>query len=105
MNKENTQAKTENSTYNSGKAGHMCGYHRHYGLRLLLGVIILLVVFAIGVKVGELKSHFGRSRGGYMMMGHYPNPMMRAYPMGTGTTYRRLPGSMLPTTATSTPLK
>ncbi len=111
MNKATDSTTNGNSSGKCGKFGCMCGYgHRRYALRWLFGIIILAVVFAIGMKVGELKSgfgrgHFGHSRGGYMMQ-HYPNPIMRAYPMGSGSgTTGATPGAMMLKTATSTPAK
>jgi hypothetical protein len=50
-------------------------YHGHYWLRWLVGLFILLVVFWLGVKIGEFKGEFadtwdvqGRSFGRHMMM-------------------------------------
>ena len=101
MNKGTEMPMAANNSCKCGKNWCMCG-RRHYVLRLLLGLVILVVVFAIGVKVGEFKSRFGGSRRGSIMMRHYPNPMMGANP---GAMYRRMPGTTLPMTATSTPLK
>jgi hypothetical protein len=75
---------------NCGCMGHShCGghYHGHFLLRWLLGIVLLALVFAIGVKVGEFKSEFGgygHMRGGYPMM---RQPMM---------LYNGTPGSMTP---------
>jgi len=59
-----------------GRNGFM--HHKFSILRLFLGLIILLVVFIAGIKLGELKSTFnggyGDERGYY---GHHP--MMRNY--------------------------
>lgn len=55
------------------------GYHRHYFLRWFLGVIILLMAFALGVKIGEFKgeisSEFGY--GGHHFIRNPYVPMMQ----------------------------
>ncbi len=85
-----------------GRCG--CG---HWGggfswLRILLAVIILVFVFGVGFKLGELKSSFERygSRSGYHMMGapyytgspapgmmgwRYYNGVVSSTPQATGT--------------------
>jgi hypothetical protein len=83
--------------------------HNHYGghrlLRIVIGVLILLVVFWLGVKLGELRSELyrmgGFGRRSYPgMMGGYggggygggyppvarPMPMMGATPAATTST-------------------
>jgi len=76
-----------------------CGnwhWHRFFLLKLLIGIIILVAVFAVGVKVGELKGAFGRGYGYYGRQGrHYmmPSPyygqpypqMMQGQGASTGT--------------------
>ena len=70
---------------------HYCGYcgmwgmhggHRHGLLRLLLGLFILLMVFWLGMKLGEFKGEFS-GMGDYGGYGSYygrhmmvPQPMM-----------------------------
>lgn len=56
------------------KCGHGWHGHRHFLLRFLVGIIILVIVFAVGVKLGELKSSFGH--GHYSGGRHY---MMQPY--------------------------
>jgi RNA polymerase subunit RPABC4/transcription elongation factor Spt4 len=55
----------------------MCG-GRHIILRWIIGIIILVAVFSMGVKLGELKSvmNYGYSNygGRYMMSRDYQNP-------------------------------
>jgi hypothetical protein len=72
-----------------------CGnwhWHRFVLLKLLIGIIILIAVFAAGVKIGELKSTLGRGgygRHGYnMMQPYYGQPyrgMMQWPKASTGT--------------------
>ncbi len=48
----------------------ICGHgHRHFLLRLLLGLVILAVVFGLGVKIGEFKGEFAGGYGSYY--GHH----------------------------------
>lgn len=57
-----------------------CGHHRFFLFRLALGIIILVIVFSVGVKMGELKGMFDNDyRDGYMMRGYgvYGRPMMQ----------------------------
>ena len=101
MNKGTDTTATPNNSCKCGNGWCMHG-RRHYVLRALVGIFILAVVFAIGVKVGEFRGafgrgHFGSSRGGYMMR-HYPSPMMRAYPVGS------VPGMMQSATTTKATL-
>lgn len=42
------------------------GYgHRHFLLRWVLGILILIVVFWLGVKFGEIRGYFGYGYYGY----------------------------------------
>ena len=60
--------------------GCRCGAcQSHRVLRWILGVVILLVVFWLGMMAGGMRGHFG-SRAGY---GRQPYPMMRSYNYGT----------------------
>lgn len=59
---------------NYGMMGHG-GNAMHGILRLLLGIIILLIVFALGVKIGEFKGEFRNARG--FNTGKYGMPMMQ----------------------------
>ena len=72
-----------------------CGVHGGYWFRLLRWIfafVILVVVFMLGVKIGELKGIFDSRYGGYRMMGAQPYgvyPMMwgvQGTPSGTVTT-------------------
>jgi|GEM_PF-1282679 hypothetical protein len=92
MSKEQGAAGSPVASTDGQKSCKMCGHgmchcgcgHRHFWLRWLLGLIILLVVFWLGVKVGEFKGAFGRGfgRNGSYIMRSFRTPM-RAYPMGT----------------------
>ena len=60
--------------------------HKHYVLRLVLGVIILVAVYSLGVQVGEFRASFGGNYGygrhSYMMGGfggQYPTMMGGGY--------------------------
>lgn len=55
-----------NHAYGGGLGG---GHHRFFILRMLLGIIILVIVFSVGVKVGELKGQLEGRYGDYGMMG------------------------------------
>lgn len=63
----------------SSHHGCCCGHHgRYIWLRWLLGILILVIVFWVGVKVGEFKGGaYGwgyQSYGSHRMMNY--NPMM-----------------------------
>ena len=65
----------------------LCGKWHWHGfllLKLLVGIIILIVIFAVGVKIGELKSVFGHGRYGHR--GYYdmmsPRGVMPPYYYG-----------------------
>jgi hypothetical protein len=61
----------------------MCGCHggKHYLIKLILEIIIVILIFWCGFKLGEIVgsigSGHGMQRGGYgMMMNGYSNNMM-----------------------------
>ncbi|HLC44949.1 MAG TPA: hypothetical protein VJK50_03855 [Patescibacteria group bacterium] len=66
-----------------GKYGMYHYGHKFFLLRILLMLIILGIVFAVGVKIGEFKSEIRGDYGFYGGMGKhrimftYPNPMMQ----------------------------
>lgn len=76
----------------------MCrGWHGrgHFFLRVVLGLIILVAVFAVGVKVGELrKGVFGRGYGGrhgyYNMMPYGMSPYYYGQPYPGGSQYPQM---------------
>jgi hypothetical protein len=77
-----------------GMYGHCCGGHRHVLLRWLLGLLILVIVFWLGVKIGEFKGAFG-GYGSYYYgmprhMRSFNRPMMKngywGYPRMMGNT-------------------
>ncbi len=116
MNKEQGSQESPKDVANGQKSCKMCGsgmcyhgHHRHFWLRWLLGLVILVLVFCIGVKVGEFKGAFGRgfnNRAGYNTRFN-SQPMMRSYPSGYPGTMMR-PGTQTfvqPDTATTTPVK
>jgi hypothetical protein len=58
---------------NCGSGSHHWGGESHVVLRIFLGIVILGIVYAVGMKVGEFKSdvmngYFG-DRHGFMMRG------------------------------------
>jgi hypothetical protein len=73
-----------------------CGHGRHMILRWVLGLVILLIVFWVGVKVGEFKTsawgygmgyYGGMHRGMMMRRGGYPQMYpMHMMTMPTSTT-------------------
>ncbi len=72
------------------KCGHGWHGHRHFLLRFLVGIIILVIVFAVGVKLGELKSSFGHghySGGRHYMMQPYGTMPQFYYYGGYGQAY------------------
>lgn len=82
-----------------------CGWvSGHRMFRVLLGVIVVLVIFWLGVKVGEYKmimreyGDYG-SRGGYSDMYYQGGRMMNS----NGAYYVTGPASNPPGSATSTP--
>jgi len=75
-------------------------FHGHFILRWILGLLILAIVFAFGVKIGELKSGFAGSG-----FGHYRSQQFQGYPR----QYRTMPlgsgimgASGAPATSTTT---
>src|SRR3990167_584383 len=69
-----------------GFMGHNHGYHKYFVLRWVLGVVILVIVFWLGIKIGEFKGYLASGMGGYgyghhrgMMYnsGFYPANMMQ----------------------------
>lgn len=107
----------ENKGMDQGNMGHlhcghcgMCGmhgHHRHGLLKMLLGLLIIVVVFFIGVKVGEFKTEFRGGFGGYGRHGmmNYQQPMMYRFNSATGgNVFYGQPGTMMQQ-ATTTPAK
>lgn len=91
------------SCYGGCRGCAMHGHGRHYLLRWLLGILILLVVFFIGIKIGEFSQEIrsGDFYPGMMMHGrsnmnrYYNNPMPYS---GTGT----MPEQTMPSQSTNT---
>jgi hypothetical protein len=108
VNKAEGAPSPNGSWQKDGKNCKMCGYgygRGHFGFRILLAIIVLLVVFWLGTVAGRLHSGYGRgSYGGSM---RHPSPMMRAYPASgyPSGMMQGAPGRMLPQTATTTPAK
>ncbi len=113
MEETNKQENMSGSDYHNHNMGGMWGgcncnhhHHGHFLLRWLLGAVILLVVFGLGVKIGELKGNFGYGHGrtGGNMMYYQQRPGM----MQWGTGYA-LPAQTLTiqqqSPATTTPAK
>lgn len=86
----------KNNNHPSGCRCFMCGG----GYRILhwiLGIIILLIVFCVGWKLGEISS-FMRGEGYYGMMQQYENPYYYGSGMMGGYEYETVPQG-----ATTTP--
>jgi hypothetical protein len=83
-----------------------CGAHgcKHCLLYWLFGLLVLVIVFCLGFKLGELKSNYegGRS-GGYTRYGGYGGtlPMMQL-PGGGQNRMFYISGGVPPTTASPT---
>lgn len=67
--------------WGGGGHGGWGGHHGHFLLRLIIGIAILVIVFRIGVEVGEFKGMFDgpnadhwMTRGGY---NSYQRPMQQ----------------------------
>lgn len=73
----------EENSEKENKYCRMCGWGSgHFALRWILGMVILLIAFCLGIMAGRLhggygRGHFGRfERGGRL---GYPRPMMQGY--------------------------
>lgn len=107
------------SNCNGRNACNMCGgyacsteHHKYILLRWLLGILILVMTFWLGAKVGEFKSvymnnAFGMGYGNHAMMARpYPNMMFSAGqvdPGAQGTLELRTTTLTAPTTKPATP--
>ena|SRR3989344_5328831 len=84
--------------------GHCLGHwHWHTLLRWVLGLVIIVMVFKLGIKVGELKSLImGSGNLGYYQTGSYydNNPLVPGGMM-SGRNYYRGMMPVLPTTQTT----
>jgi hypothetical protein len=82
---------TCNCRYGCCRNHGMMGGRHHYVAKRILGIIVLLVVFWFGTKLGELRTLMQYSRGSHMMMGgstgygSYGNRMMMVNPATTTT--------------------
>ena len=65
----------------NGSHSHLHG-REHVMLRWLLGILILLVVFLLGLEIGKFHSGFGYRHFG-PGMGYYGGYMMMRPPLGT----------------------
>ena len=59
-----------------GRCGHYCGFRGGHILRWVLGIIIIVWIFSIGVKFGELKAYLEGGEYGYPHMRYNVMPMM-----------------------------
>ena len=82
---------------NCGASACPCGgcHGHHHGactfFRWLLGVLIILIVFGLGMKIGEFK---GLVRGGDFGYGGYGRTSMFGYPQQMmNQMYRMMPGA------------
>ena len=64
----NSMCSGNNCHSGAGNGNWGGGHHRSFFLRMLLGIIILVIVFSVGVKVGELKGMLESQYGGSGMM-------------------------------------
>ena len=88
--------------------GHCCGGGRHLLLRWLLGLLILVIVFWLGLKIGEFKGVFGGYGGNYSGMPRhmrsFNKPMMRSGYWGYPGMMNNNPSAAQPQTG-ATPQK
>ena len=80
------------------------GYHRYFFLRWVLGIVIILIVFWLGLKIGEFKGYFESDFGystGFHQSGFRMGPGMMNY------WYQQVPtpDSTTTTPKTTTPKK
>jgi hypothetical protein len=94
MEKNNKESREtcENCQDCCGCGGHYHGFHKYFVLRWVLGIVILIIVFWLGMKIGEFKGYFENNFGGVgyhqgMMFNSqfYPKNMMWAVPV-TGSS-------------------
>jgi len=84
-----------------------CGYGWHGGggtrmlFRALLGVIILVLVFWFGVKLGELRESI-RGYDGYGSGGYYPVRMMQGYGVMSSDGTVQPPSAVTPSAGAAT---
>ncbi len=69
-----------------GSCGNMCGFGRHNLLRWFLGILIIIWIFSIGVKFGEIKAYLDSS--GYGNHMYY-----RSMPMMGGASFSAVGGA------------
>ena len=65
------------STHQCG--GMMGGYYKHKFLKKILVLVVMIIVFNLGLKIGELKGMLRSSVVGHGMMLQYGNQMMGGY--------------------------
>lgn len=70
-----------------GECGHSCGFRGGHIIRWVLGVLIIVWVFSIGMKFGEIKAYLQASGYGYHQYRTYPMPMMGAGYQGGDQVY------------------
>ena len=106
----------DKKTNGNSKDAYVCTCCSHYTggpggypgmwIRILIGVIAVLVIFWLGLKVGEFRDQFagfGYGRpGGYMMMRGGNPSMMRGMPYGTRGFGGGMPMMSSSTTPTTT---
>lgn len=74
-----------------GRCGNMCGFGGNHILRWVLGILIIVWVFSIGMKFGEIKAYLdqaGYGRGNHMY--YRAMPMMgggAGWQTGTNEVY------------------
>jgi hypothetical protein len=101
------EQKTTNDNTSGASAGKPCmcgcgaslgypGFRRHRVIRIVIALVIAIIIFWVGVKVGEFKTVFeSHFRGGYGS-----HQMMRGGYYGGG--HMMMPGQAVPVSGTAT---
>ena len=74
-----------------GTCCHDGHHHKHFLLRLILGLVILGIVFGVGIKIGEFKGEL--EAGGFGYGDHYDKHMRFFGPMMQRNLEYRIPTS------------
>lgn len=88
-----------NNKENGEHCDHCCDMHRgymgYYGFRWVLGIVVLLMMFWLGMKVGEFKGFVEANYGGF-------GERNMMYKSGPGMMYFQTPLNSIGTTAPTT---
>jgi|GEM_PF-2015758 len=87
-----------------GMYGH--GHSGYFALRLLVKILIAVIIFFVGFKLGQLSGGY-RYGAGFRHHGYYMMtwPGSQAYPGMQGQAQPTMPNTAHPTTGTATPTK